>query len=478
MNYKDLREWIELVDKMGELKRINGADWNLEIGAIGQLSESKRGENQGPALLFDNIPGFPPGYRVLTNYFTSANRFALTTNLPIGLPIHGYVNAWLEKYSTLPRIQPKYVTTGPVMENVQEGENIDLLKFPTPKWYELDGGRYIGTGNMNITIDPDEGWVNLGTYRVMLLDKSRVIIYMSPGRHGLIHREKWFSKGLPFPVAISVGQDPLLFVLSGSEQPYGVCEYEIAGGIKGEPIEVIKGPVTGLPIPAQAEIVLEGECIPGDVAMEGPFGEWTGYYASGARPEPVVNVKAVYHRNDPIITGSPGVRAPKGVTLQYQIMKSAILKRQMEMAGIPNVTGVWMHREGGGGFLLTAVSIKQVYPGHARQAGQLASSCHAGAYCGRFVIVVDDDIDVTDLSQVIWAMCTRCDPEKDIELLRRCWSTPLDPIIPVENKGLNSRVIIDACRPYEWRDKFPPVVDISKRLEDETMKKWSKVILG
>lgn len=481
MNYRDLREWLDLVEREGELKKVDGARWDLEIGAISQLCEVKNTGKKEFALLFDDVPGFPPGHRVLTNYINSLWRFALTVELPIGLRRQDYVKAWLEKYSVIPRIEPRYVKDGPIMENICRDDKVNLLEFPTPKWYEGDGGRYIGTGAVTISVDPDENWVNLGVYRVMLLDRDKVIVYISPGRHGYIHRQKWFAKGRSFPMAISIGHDPLLYVVGSVEQPYGVSEYEVAGGIKGEPLEVIKGPVTGLPIPARGEIVIEGECLVDDTSIEGPFGEWSGYYASTAREEPIMRVKAVYYRNRPIILGFSGLRAPKGTPLEGQIIRSALLKRQMENAGIPDVTGVWFHKEGGP-YMLTAVSIKQRYPGHARQAGHLASSCRTGAYCGAYVIVVDDDVDVTDLTHVMWAVATRTDPENAIDLIRKAWSTPLDPRISPENRAKrvfnNSRAVIDACRPYEWREQFPAVVDVSKNLEKATLARWSSVILG
>ena len=138
---------------------------------------------------------------------------------------------------------------------------------------------------------------------------------------------------------------------------------------------------------------------------------------------------------------------------------------------MPDVVGVWSH-EVGGHRLLTVVSIRQRYPGHARQAALIASFCRAGAYLGRYVIVVDDDIDVADLNDVMWAVCTRSDPASSIEIIRRCWSGPLDPAIPTERKGLNSRAIIDACRPYEWRSEFPDVVDVEEKLKKEVNEKW------
>jgi len=143
----------------------------------------------------------------------------------------------------------------------------------------------------------------------------------------------------------------------------------------------------------------------------------------------------------------------------------------MEKAGVPDVVNVWCH-EAGGTRLFTVVSIRQRYAGHARQAGLVASSCRAGAYLGRIVVVVDEDVDVTDLNEVIWAISTRCDPKEDLQILDRCWSGPLDCRIPVGKKGFNSRVIIDATRPWEWKDKFPAVADLSPQLMEETEKKW------
>ena len=471
MTYQDLREWIARVDELGELLRVDGADRDLEIGAVTQLAQIATDNESAPAVLFDNVPGFEPGYRVLSSHLASLNRFALTTRLPLGLPRNQYVNAWLEHYRTYPTIPTRQVTSGPVMEVQQVGEDVDLGRFPVPKWYEKDGGYYIGTGSATITRDPDDGWVNLGTYRVMVLDRNRLTFYMAPGRHGNIHRQKWFEHGKPCPVAISVGHDPLIFLVSSTELPYGLSEYEVAGGIRGEPVEVIEAPLTGLPVPAHAEIVIEGESLPGETATEGPFGEWTGYYGSGARGEPVIHVKAIYHRRDPIILGAPGLRPPKGLALHSQILRSSHILESMRQAGVPGVTGVWCH-QAGGGYLFTAVAIKQMYPGHARQAGHVAAFCRGGAYMGRFTVVVDDDIDVTDLGHVVWAMSTRCDPAQDIETAERCWSGPLDPIIHPDHKGFNSRAIVDACRPWEWRDRFPDVVDLSPELREAMLAKF------
>src|SRR5581483_9157447 len=153
-----------------------------------------------------------------------------------------------------------------------------------------------------ITRDPEEDWVNAGTYRVMVHDRDTAGIYIQSNNHGSIHMRKYFARNQPCPVAICLGAHPLLFAMGSNGIPRGTCEYDFAGGVAGRPLEVVNGPITGLPIPAGAEIVLEGEILP-DLRLEGPFGEFHGYYASGARPEPVIRVKAVYHRHNPILLG-------------------------------------------------------------------------------------------------------------------------------------------------------------------------------
>lgn len=456
-----LRSWLKQAEDLGEIRTIEGADWDLEIGGVADLV-TERGSS--PAVLFDSIKAYPKGYRVLVNSLGSTRRLGLSLGMPMNLNAMEFVAEWRRRSKALTLIPPSVVRQGPVLENIRRGKEVDLLAFPTPRWFELDGGRYIGTGSVNITHDPEEGWTNLGTARVMIHDKNTVGFYIAPGRHGRIHRDKAFSRGEPFKVAISVGHDPLIFLAGALEVPYGVCEYDFIGGIRGKPVEVVEGPFTGLPIPAAAELVLEGECVQGEEKIEGPFGEWTGYYGSSARPEPIVKIHSVMYRNDPIILGyTRKWRAP---------LKAALVWDDLEAAGVPDVRGVWYHEAAGAAYLFLVVSIKQRYPGHARQAGLIATQCHAAAYLGRYTVVVDDDIDATNLDEVLWAVCTRSDPEKDIEVLRRCWSGPLDPIIPRDRKGFNSRAIIDATRPYEWLDAFPPVSRSSRELRARVLGKW------
>ncbi len=472
--YKDLREWIERVDQLGELKRISGAHWNLEMGAITELL-GREGKYPPPAILFDNIPGYPKGFRTIFGTTGSVRRMALTLGLSNVKSGTDLVKSYLEKSKHLKPIPPRYVTTGPILENIDSGKDVNLYKFPVPLMHEKDGGRYIGTNCLVITKHPDEGWINLGTYRIMIHGKDHTSFYISPGKHGRIQRNLYFERKEPCPVAVCVGQDPLLFLAAGNEIPYGLSEYDYAGGFKGEPIEAVKGNYTGLPIPALGEIAFEGEAVWNDLKTEGPFGEWTGYYASAEREEPVIRVKCVYYRNDPILACSRPSRPPSDYSFSKGVVKSALIWEELEKCGIPNVKGVWCH-EAGGGRLFNVVAIQQAYPGHSRQAGLIASQTHAGGYLNRFVIVVDEDIDPSNLFDVVWAISTRCEASEDIEILRKCWSGPLDPVIPKEKKGFNSRAVIDACRPYDWKDEFPIVAEYSKELRDKTYEKWKDVL--
>jgi 4-hydroxy-3-polyprenylbenzoate decarboxylase len=474
MGHQDLRDWIELVDAMGDLRRISGARWEDEIGPITEIAQHRE---DGPCVLFDDIPGVPRGYRLVSNALGSLRRAALTLHMEPRPTAMDLVKAWRERSRRLQPIPPKVVTEGPVLENVLVGDRINMLTFPTPKWHEHDGGRYIGTGSVDITRDPEGGWVNLGTYRVMVHDERTLGFYISPGKHGRIHRDQTFKAGKTMKLAVSFGQDPLLFMAGSIEVPFGQSEYDWAGAVRGAPVEVILGPDTGLPIPAHAEVVIEGEAVPTERREEGPFGEWTGYYASDVRPEPVMRVTRLMHRNDPILLGSPPGKPPSELTAYRSVMRSALLWDQMEAAGVPGIQAVWCH-PAGGTRLFNVVAIRQMFAGHAKQAGAVATQCRAGAYLGRYTIVVDEDVDPTDLYDVVWAMSTRVDPERDLDILRRCWSGPLDPIIPLEEKGFNSRAIIDATRPYEWRDKFPAVAEASPEVRRRTLEKWGRLLFG
>lgn len=472
MEYQQgLRDWLAQVERLGELRVVSGAHWDKEMGSIVDLLVRRKAE-KAPALLFKDVPGYPGEYKCLYAMLNSPARLALT----LGMPTTGYrnrmefLNAYREKTRAIRPIQPEYVDTGPVMENVHEGEEVDLFEFPVPVHHELDGGRFIGTGDCVITQDPEEGWVNLGVYRMMAVDRNTAISYISPGRHGRMQRDKYLQQGRPAPMAVVLGPDPLLWALAGISVPHGVSEYAYAGGIRGEPVRVIKGPLTGLPIPADAEIVLEGEVSPTEKAVEGRFGEWSGYYASTPASEPVFKVKAVYHRHNPILNCAASAKPPHEHLFPRCVLKSALIWDALEKADIPDVRGVWVH-EAGAGLCLVVVSIKQRYYGHSRMAAYVAAHARPGAYINRFTVVVDEDIDPSNLHEVLWAMSTRCNPEEDIEIVKKGWSSKLDPL-NFGNVYYNSRAIVDACKPFEHLNDFPLVVETSEKYARGIEERW------
>jgi 4-hydroxy-3-polyprenylbenzoate decarboxylase len=417
--------------------------------------------DDGPAVLFDEVPGCPKGFRVLINVFAGKRR-AMTLGFPQGLTKQDLSQAYFDHYQTKQRhIPPIIVNEGSVFENNLTGDDIDVEKFPTPIWHRNDGGRYIGTGCYSVTMDPDERWINVGCYRAMVQDRKSVSLLMVPGKHGYMHREKYFRRGEKMPLALVVGGDPLFFFMAGTEHPYGVCEYDIVGGMRGKPVELVRGKVTGLPFPANAEIVLEGFLNNENRKNEGPFGEWTGYYASDESAQPVLEIEAIYHRNDPIILGVPPLGGGPDEMARYRaIMRSAMLKHELRNAGVPDVTQVWCH-EIGASRMLHGIAIKQRYPGHAKQVGVLAASCGSTVYGCKMVIVVDDDIDVSNFDQLMWAMVSRYDPATSVDILRRMRTSPADPRLTPEQRKVkdltNSRMVVDATRPYDWIDKFPRV---------------------
>ena len=472
----DLRAWLAEVEKLGELRHVRGADWNLELGAISELNVKK---DLPPALLFDEIKDFPKGFRVLTCSTSSPARLSSILRLPVQKTHGGLVEALRGKPAQWQAAAAKFpyvtVKSGPALENVDREP--DLRKFPSPVWHEMDGGPYIGTGCSVITRDLDTDWVNVGTYRVQLLDKNHVALDMVAGKHGRIQYEKHKAAGKRFPVVIVIGADPLGYLISGIEVPFGMCEYNYIGAILGKPLAVIPGQITGLPFPAAAEIVLEGHVEPNDERTEGPFGEFHGYYPGKEGKAPAVTIERVYYRNDPIMVGSPPAKPPNDYSYSKAVMRSALLHDALVAAGVPDVKAVWAH-EIGGARMFNVVAIKQRFAGHARQAGHILSQCGVGAYMSRYSVVVDDDIDPSNLQEVMWAVATRTDPAIDIDIIQRGYGSKNDPMFVAYryNAPFASKAVIDACRPFDHLAEFPAVAEATKELQAKIRAKWSDLL--
>ncbi len=468
MQFGDLREFIEVINENGELKKIEGAGCELEIGAITELAASIQ---QCPAVLFDSIKGHSKGYRILTNFLTNRFRERLVHGVSMDLSDSEAVRTWKDKLKEFHPVPPIQVNGGPVKENIRTGDDVDLTLLPWPQWHERDGGVYACATSV-ATSDPESNTINVGSYRLMLVNKNTIVAHIASGHHGDLIRRRYWAMGRACPAAISLGQDPALLVAAGTNLNWGVSEYDYAGWMRGAPVEIIKGVYTDLPIPATAEVVLEGDMLPPEEGMEveGPFGEFCGYYGGGARPAPKMIIKSMLTRKDPIILGSPPfLEANRGVLSSRGI----IVWNELEALGIPDIMGVnysWG---------MTIISIKQAYPGHAMRAAHGALGGTAG-YHGRFVIVVDEDIDPFNLEEVLWAIATRCDPETSLDVCRRIWSNQSDPRLTKEKKDAGhytgSVAIIDACKPYHWMKDFPPTTKISEELLKKTDEKWGKFL--
>jgi 4-hydroxy-3-polyprenylbenzoate decarboxylase len=472
----DLRAWIARVEQLGELQHVSGAHWDLEIGTISEINYRRR---PSAALLFDDIVGYPRGYRVLTGSLSNARRMAVTLGLDGALDTAQLVQALrgrpLQWEAAAPRFEPEIVETGPILENVVHGPDVDLSRFPVPLWHEHDGGRYIGTGVAVVTSDPDTGRINVGAYRMMLQEDGRTAtINAEPGKQGRAQYDRWFAKAGKAPVIASFGHDPLLLMVAGTEVPNSISEYAYAGAMVGQKLRVLRGQVTGLPMPADAEIVVEGWIQPDRVLPEGPFGEWTGYYSGSLRPLPAMEIERLYFRNDPIILGAPPGKPPNDYSFMRALLKSAMIQDELNKVGVRDVRGVWAH-ETGGGRLLIVVSITQRFCGHSRQVGYLTAQGPAAAYMNRFVIVVDDDVDPMNLEEVMWAVSTRCEPSEDIEIMRKSWGSKVDPLLADPAVPYNSRALIDACRPFEKLATFPKVAQSSPAQVRATVTKWKEL---
>ncbi|MPZ12865.1 MAG: UbiD family decarboxylase [Chloroflexi bacterium] len=477
--FDGLQEFVDAAMEVDEYRIIEGADWNEEIGAL--LEATAELIPDPPMLIFDAVNGYPPGFRIATNVIGGAKRMALA----LGLPLEGKSRQELSelgrrKLREARPIPPEEVPTGPVMENVLTGDEVDLLRFPVPRYHAMDGGRYIGTHDSLINKDPDSGYVNVGTYRMEVHERNLLGLWMSPGQQGRLICQRYWERGESCPVVAVFGEDPLLFMASHTRLPWGESELDYAGGIRGRAVAIVRGPITGLPIPAHAEIAIEGEVPPPWVEArdEGPFGEWPGYYSGGTvgtgEPQPVIRVKAIYHRNTPILGGGapmwPGARSDGGLALGEGRAGVADLLR----AGVQDVVQSASHM----GYI-RAISLRQRFPGHAKQA---AHAAFAATRNGRWIVVVDEDIDATDLKEVLWAMTTRCDPARDIEIVDGCWSTPLDPLVSADRARsdagdhTNSMAIFYATRPFQLRDQFPQVSRAPRALRRQVVEKYRGIL--
>jgi len=492
MPYKSLREWIAKLEKEGQLKRISAeVDWNLELGAIAR----RIADQGGPALLFEKIKDYHNTRcrRLFLGGPGSRERLAMALSLSKETGYRDMVE-FIKKRLEI-RMETVKVTTGPVKENVLKGDSVNLHEFPIPWYNRLDGGRYINTFCSVVTMDPDTKVMNVGLYRGMLGDDEKSIaVYLSRNQHWGIHFSKYERRGEEMPVAVIYGWDPTLLMYSGTPLIHNDCsEYELVGGLRGEPVELIKCETSDLYVPATAEIVVEGRISPDPKTfqMEGPFGEFPGFYGGFRQPKPVIHVDCITHRNDPIFRGgltgySPGHSAEAmywGVTV-----RAAIMWRSLELAGLHNVTGVW-------GSPITnltnvRVQIDKIYRGQAKQVAAIVFGIPSSSHWAKNLIVVDKDIDIFDDAAVEWALAYRTNVDMgDIQFFSGTPGNPLDPSVPLPQRnatkygaGKWTRLFIDATvnwdlepeEQYGGRREPPLCTEVDPETAELIRRRWQE----
>jgi len=480
MKYKDLRDFIKQLEAEGELKRVSmEVDPNLEITEI--CDRTLRAG--GPALLFEKVKGseFP----LLGNLFGTPRRVAmgmgeedvealreigkLLSILKEPDPPKGMKDALgkLPMYRKVLDMAPKELKRAPCQEVIKEDTVVDLGKIPVQTCWPGDGGPLI-TWGLVITRGPEKPRQNLGIYRMQVIGKNRVIMRWLSHRGGALDFREWQIKhpGEPFPVAVALGADPATILAAVTPVPDTLSEYAFAGLLRGSRTEVIKALISDLQVPASAEFVMEGHIYPDDMAPEGPFGDHTGYY-NEVDNFPVFTVERLTHRQKPIYHSTYTGRPPDepailGVALNEVFVP--ILQKQF-----PEIVDFYLPPEGCS-YRMAVVSMKKQYPGHAKRVMLGIWSFLRQFMYTKFVIVTDDDVNVRDWNDVIWAMTTRMDPARDTTMIENTPIDYLDFASPVS--GLGSKIGFDATNKWpgettrEWGTPIEMTAEVKQRVDE------------
>ncbi len=475
MAYKDLRQYLKRLVDERELTVIEAeVDWDLELGAISRRAIDRR----SGALLFNRIKGYAPEYRILTNPLGPGSPihalFSLALDLPKDTPVLELIN-WFARKS-IESVRPIIVDRAPCKENVLHGDEINLYHFPVPRIHGIDGGRFIGTWHIDVIKDPDTGWVNWGMYRHQLLSERQVGWLAVPAQHGAsIYFQKYESRNKPMPMAIAIGTDPLSAIVASSGLPAQTNEVDVIGAMQGEPVELVRCETIDLEVPASAEIVLEGHVLPHERAIEGPFGEYTGYSSGGRFPRPVFHVECVTFRNNTILTMSNMGKPWDDFAILSDIVISAVLLQELRKLGIP-VRAVYSPPPS----LSVIVSAKSQYAGFIHSVASAIWSAKAGIYRPS-VFLVGEDVDPTNLEEVFWCLTSRLHPSQGIHIQREAPGQALMPFLDdaTRQAGRGARAAFDATFPPYWpAEEVPQIMDFENgwpaQIRQKVLTRWNE----
>jgi len=475
MPFSDLRQYIDKLESEGELQRINAeVDWRLEMGAVSRRAMDLRTR----APLFELIKDYPNS-RVLAlpcgpTQPIIQGRVSLSLGLPKKNPVLSTIDEFRKRLDQ--PIDPTEVTYGSCKENIQTGEMVNLLKFPVPLIHDGDGGRYIGTWHICVTKDPDTGWVNWGMYRVMMVSKNKAAINLNPTQHGgNIFFEKFERRGKAMPIAVAIGTEPVTSIVACTPLPFGADHAKVAGGLRESPVELVKCETSDLFVPASAEIVIEGHVVPKERETEGPFGEYAGYFAGGKGLKPVIDVDCITHRNQPILTMTNMGKPWHESDIVEGVTKSAMAKKLLEEKNIP-VKSTYCFP----GYLLviSARSAPGLLPKIVSTLKSARSRTHS-----YYTLIVGEDVDITNLEEVIWSLTTRMNPKTGIYVETNLGINALVPFLtPEEREGrYSSKAYFDATFPANWSKQYlsehTKVVNFNeawpKDIQDKVIERWS-----
>lgn len=475
MPFKDYREFLAVLEQKGELRRVKEeVDWRYELGAWTRHAYDMK--PRGPALLFENLKDYGPERPVFTNGLGTYRRMAIALGFASETSVRELIQVFKERVSK--PIPPKIVAKGPVQENIVKGEEVDFFHLPVPWWTPRDAGRFL-TWHVNVSKNPETNVNNLGLYRMQIFGRRLAGIGFTPHSHMNLHYIQRQLRDEPLEIAVAIGVDETVAMAAIAGVPESVDEYSLAGGLRGEAVELVKCQTVDLHVPATAEIVLEGKILPHLRKPEGPFGEHTGYHGGGVRMRPIFEATAITFRNNPILRGTlRGKPIDEGHVVD-SIMLSAMGLASFEKAGPSGVKAVYCPPDGAPG-LGAVIQIKPYYVGHSRDVGRFWLSTRGGR---KYVIVVDEDIDPFNLSEVWWAITTRTRASRDFEVLPFGRISRSDPSASREGE-FTDYLIIDATKkldyPYikAYGGHWAPVCMPPAKLMDLVALKWRKSVDG
>ncbi len=445
----DMRDWVETLEKAGELVTLTKpVDPSTEMGALLYGSRDK-------SLFFTHVKGFP-GWRALGMAPANLRQAALA----FGVPIEEVIREFSRRGKKLHK--PVVVEDGPVREVVRTGDEVDVTQFPAHVAGERDGGRYITSG-LIIARDPDTGIINMSFHRMQIKGPRRLGLLLVPRHLYLIH-QKNEAKNKPTPISVMIGNHPMFYFAAAYTGPADLDELELAGALLQEPVQVLKCATNDLHVPAYAEVCFEGEILPGVREEEGPFSEFQDYYVAGTGMNPVIRVDRVMTRKEPIYKEIQNGSEVEGCIYHKIPMSTAIYERLQTVGGFTDLVNVMIQP----GIFAAVVQLKQRFRGEAKNV--LMGALSSQYLHPKVVIAVDEDVDIFNPADVLWAINTRVNPASDVFIVNETRIHPMDPTgIEVVKPGsplgwsrMGSKMGIDATK--------PPISEPEARLQFERIK--------